>query len=142
MKNAHNNNFVFFVSERRLGFGARPSSNIAQRFSEALLHFLRQDMDAAEAGVERVAQRGSHVDDERLRFDFSWDAPLTAAQLLAVERLVNDRIEAGLAVDAAAPAELLLLVSPNGDLKQATHPIGEDGVTLEETDSIELKPKP
>jgi hypothetical protein len=42
---------LFFVSERRLGFGARPSSNIAQRFSEALLHFLRQDMDAAEAGV-------------------------------------------------------------------------------------------
>ena len=46
------------------------------------------------------------------------------------------------AVEAAAPAELLMLVSPNGDLKQATHPIGEDGVTLEETDSIELKPKP
>ena len=42
---------LFFVSERRLGFGARPSSNIAQRFSEALLHFLREDMDAAEADV-------------------------------------------------------------------------------------------
>ena len=40
---------IFFVSERRLGFGARPSSNIAQRFSEALLHLLREDMDAAEA---------------------------------------------------------------------------------------------
>jgi hypothetical protein len=39
---------IFFVSERRLGFGARPSSNIAQRFSEALLYLLRQDMDAAE----------------------------------------------------------------------------------------------
>ena len=42
---------LFFVSERRLGFGARPSSNIAQRFSEALLHLLREDMDAAEAAV-------------------------------------------------------------------------------------------
>ena len=42
---------LFFVSERRLGFGARPSSNLAQRFSEALLHFLREDMDAAEANV-------------------------------------------------------------------------------------------
>ena len=42
---------LFFVSERRLGFGARPSSNIAQRFSEALLHFLREEMDAAEADV-------------------------------------------------------------------------------------------
>ena len=42
---------LFFVSERRLGFGAKPSSNIAQRFSEALLYMLRQDMDAAEAAV-------------------------------------------------------------------------------------------
>jgi hypothetical protein len=42
---------LFFVSERRLGFGARPSSNIAQRFSEALLHLLREDMDAAEASM-------------------------------------------------------------------------------------------
>jgi len=37
---------LFFVSERRIGFGASPSSNIAQRFSEALLHLLREDMDA------------------------------------------------------------------------------------------------
>ena len=44
---------LFFVSERRLGFGARPSSNIAQRFSEALLHLLREDMDAVEAAVPR-----------------------------------------------------------------------------------------
>jgi hypothetical protein len=42
---------LFFVSERRIGFGASPSSNIAQRFSEALLHLLREDMDAAEASV-------------------------------------------------------------------------------------------
>ena len=42
---------LFFVSERRLGFGAKPSSNIAQRFSEILLAFLRADMDAAEAAV-------------------------------------------------------------------------------------------
>ena len=39
---------IFFVSERRLGFGMTPSSNIAQRFSEALLHIFRQRMDAAE----------------------------------------------------------------------------------------------
>lgn len=42
---------VFFVSERRLGFGAKLSSNIAQRFSESLLYLLRQDMDAAEAAA-------------------------------------------------------------------------------------------
>ena len=40
-----------------------------------------------------------------------------------------------------APSEVLMLVSPNGDRKDTFHPIGEDGVTLEETDSIELRPK-
>ena len=39
---------LFFVSERRLGFGASPSSNIAQRFSEAILSMMREDMDLAE----------------------------------------------------------------------------------------------
>ena len=39
-------NRIFFVSERRL---AKLSSNVAQRFSEALLFLLREDMDALEA---------------------------------------------------------------------------------------------
>eukprot|EP00965_Chrysotila_dentata_P111170 3674487-Pleurochrysis_carterae.AAC.1 len=42
-------NTLFFVSERRLGFGTHPASNIAQRFSDAILHLSRQDMDAADA---------------------------------------------------------------------------------------------
>ena len=46
------------------------------------------------------------------------------------------------AVTAPIPSEVLMLVSPKGDSKEASHPIGEDGVTLEETDSIELRPKP
>lgn len=37
-----------FVSERRLGFGCHPASKIAQRFSDALLHLFREDMDGAE----------------------------------------------------------------------------------------------
>jgi len=40
----------------------------------------------------------------------------------------------------ATPVDSLMLVSPNGDTKSTVHPVGEDGVTLEETDSIELKP--
>ena len=47
------NDRIFFVSERRLGFGARMSSNIAQRFSESILYMLREDMDAAEAEQAR-----------------------------------------------------------------------------------------
>ena len=37
-----------FVSERRLGFGTHGASNIAQRFSDALLDLFREDMDTAE----------------------------------------------------------------------------------------------
>jgi hypothetical protein len=41
-------------------------------------------------------------------------------------------------VQPAEPAEKLMLVSPGGDLK-ASNVVGEDGVTLEETDTIEVK---
>ena len=51
---------IFFVSERRLGFGARMSSNVAQRFSEAILNMLREDMDAAEATQEPDARPSAH----------------------------------------------------------------------------------
>ena len=40
---------LLFISERRLGFGTHGASNIAQRFSDALLHLFREDMDAADA---------------------------------------------------------------------------------------------
>ena len=74
---------LFFVSERRLGFGARPSSNIAQRFSEALLHLLREDMDAAE-GMLPVDARPSA---ER------WRAARAAIRRREpVERLAQERL--------------------------------------------------
>ena len=38
-----------FISELRLGFGTHGASNLAQRFSDALLYMFRQDMDRAEA---------------------------------------------------------------------------------------------
>ena len=39
---------LVFVSELRLGFGTHGASNIAQRFSDALLHMFRADMDRAD----------------------------------------------------------------------------------------------
>eukprot|EP00965_Chrysotila_dentata_P016135 534610-Pleurochrysis_carterae.AAC.3 len=41
-------NTLFFVSERRLGFGTHPASNIAQRFSDVLLSLFRDRMDEAD----------------------------------------------------------------------------------------------
>ncbi|MDF1817518.1 MAG: alanine--tRNA ligase [Immundisolibacteraceae bacterium] len=41
---------------------------------------------------DHISQKGSLVDDQRLRFDFSHDQPVTPAQLSAIETLVNDQV--------------------------------------------------
>jgi alanyl-tRNA synthetase len=47
---------------------------------------------------ENADQKGSLVDDEKLRFDFSQNSALTDEQLAAVEKMVNDDIAADLPV--------------------------------------------
>jgi alanyl-tRNA synthetase len=47
---------------------------------------------------EHVAQKGSNITAERLRFDFAHDAPMTAEQIKQVEAIVNEQIEKDLAV--------------------------------------------
>ena len=46
---------LVFVSERRLGFGTHGASNIAQRFSDALVDWYREDMDVADAEARQGA---------------------------------------------------------------------------------------
>ncbi len=41
---------------------------------------------------DHVTQKGSLVSDERLRFDFSHNEPVTSAQILEIESLVNQKI--------------------------------------------------
>lgn len=43
---------------------------------------------------ENVNQKGSNITEERLRFDFSFPRPMTPEEISAVERLVNEAIEA------------------------------------------------
>ena len=49
---------------------------------------------------EEVEQKGSLVDDEKLRFDYAAKGALTIDQIKEVERRVNDAIKANLAIDA------------------------------------------
>ncbi len=43
---------------------------------------------------EEVTQKGSLVSSDVLRFDFSYDKPVSAAEIMRVERLVNEQIQA------------------------------------------------
>jgi len=47
-----------------------------------------------------VDQKGSLVDEKKLRFDFSWSGALTPEQLARVEEICIDRIQKGVPVDA------------------------------------------
>ncbi|KAK7249586.1 alanyl-tRNA synthetase [Aureococcus anophagefferens] len=90
--------------------------------------------DAEKTGVDRCAQRGSYVDDERLRFDFAWDAPLTADQLKAVEAIVNETIAAGLVVDAVeTPLDAAMAVE---SLRLCANQPGAVGFALLEENGI------
>jgi alanyl-tRNA synthetase len=60
---------------------------------------------------EHVQQKGSLVDQDKTRFDFSQPRPLTADELASVERLVNERIAARVPVyDKCVPQQQALKI--------------------------------
>lgn len=67
----------------------------------ALERVLVKDPQSAGKSVSfNVDQKGSLVDESKLRFDFSWNAQLTTEQLEAVEQLCVERIQKEVPVDA------------------------------------------
>jgi alanyl-tRNA synthetase len=48
---------------------------------------------------EDVHQKGSNITGERLRIDFNYDSALTDEQIAEVEKIVNEKIQAGLEVE-------------------------------------------
>mmetsp|Transcript_13037 Transcript_13037/g.39400 ORF Transcript_13037/g.39400 Transcript_13037/m.39400 type:complete len:943 (+) Transcript_13037:492-3320(+) len=83
-------------SDARASVDAERRSKIAPNHSmtHVVNHALR---DVLGAGVD---QKGSLVDDQKLRFDFSHAKALTPAEIRAVEQRVNAVIDADLQVDA------------------------------------------
>ena len=51
-------------------------------------------------GLSLCDQKGSLVDAEKLRFDFSWSGALTPEQIASVESIVNQKIQSALPVHA------------------------------------------
>ena len=68
--------------------------DVDYRWRKTLHHSATHLMHAALKSVigAHVEQKGSVVEDERLRFDFSHAQPLTIDELNEVERWVNERI--------------------------------------------------
>ena len=82
----------------KTGMKAQMSVNAARRKAVMANHSATHLMHAALRKIlgEHVTQKGSLVEADRFRFDFSHGAPVTAAQLEAIEDEVNAQIRANI----------------------------------------------
>jgi alanyl-tRNA synthetase len=78
----------------KVGDVVRASVDVARRAAIMRNHSATHLLHAALRKIlgEHVVQKGSLVADDRLRFDFSHDEPVSREQLVEIERLVNARI--------------------------------------------------
>ncbi len=96
--------FTQHQAESQQGAAGRFRGGMAERRPETVrLHTATHLLHAALRQVlgSHVAQRGSNITPERLRFDFSHNAKLTDDELQAVEALVNAQIADNLPVQWA-----------------------------------------
>jgi alanyl-tRNA synthetase len=82
------------AGELRLGGSLQAQVDQPRRSATARNHSATHLLHAALRQLlgDHISQKGSLVDDQRLRFDFSHDQPVTPAQLSAIETLVNDQV--------------------------------------------------
>ena len=84
-------------SEQVFKGGLQDHGDTATRYHTAT-HLLHQALRKVLG--DHIAQKGSNITAERMRFDFSHPAPMTAAELKMVEDIVNEQIQKNLPVSS------------------------------------------
>eukprot|EP00548_Thalassiothrix_antarctica_P014827 CAMPEP_0194176614 /NCGR_PEP_ID=MMETSP0154-20130528/10508_1 /TAXON_ID=1049557 /ORGANISM="Thalassiothrix antarctica, Strain L6-D1" /LENGTH=965 /DNA_ID=CAMNT_0038890877 /DNA_START=150 /DNA_END=3044 /DNA_ORIENTATION=- len=80
--------------------------------THVLNHALREVLVTRTNSSASIDQKGSLVDETKLRFDFSWGAPLRLEELKEVECICAERIESAVPVEAqVAPLETARKIS-------------------------------
>ncbi len=97
-----NNLIIHFIDQLPVNISALASAKVdkERRKKIAVHHSVTHLMHAALRKVlgTHVAQKGSLVNDEYLRFDFSHFAKMTDEEIAAVEKIVNEKIRANIPV--------------------------------------------
>lgn len=75
--------------------GLAEQSEITTKYHTAT-HLLQQAL--VNVLGDKVAQKGSNITNERMRFDFTFDRPMTKAEIQKVEDIVNEQIKNDLPV--------------------------------------------
>ncbi|MCQ2573131.1 MAG: alanine--tRNA ligase [Treponema sp.] len=76
--------------------GLAEQSEVATKYHTAT-HLLQQAL--VNVLGEQVAQKGSNINNERMRFDFTFERPMTKEEIQKVQDIVNEQIKADLPVD-------------------------------------------
>ena len=95
------NKFKEHQEKSRQGAAQKFKGGLADNSEETTkLHTATHLLNAALRKVlgDTVFQKGSNINPERLRFDFSFDRKMTDAEIAEVSRLVNEAIKSGLSV--------------------------------------------
>ena len=75
--------------------GLAEQSDVTTKYHTAT-HILQQAL--VNVLGDQVAQKGSNINNERMRFDFTFDRPMTKEEIEQVEQIVNEQIKADLPV--------------------------------------------